>query len=239
MLTLPQLNILLMSRLPMLKLMSSRFPLKLASVTAVCLTLILGITESAIAHHPMGKQIPNTFVTGFLSGLGHPVVGVDHLAFVIACGLLAASVMGGIFIPVAFAIAAMIGTGIHVAEYDLPAVEITIAASVIAFGLLIAKNENQENRPIIDSVVFALFAAIAGIFHGYAYGEAIIGAEMTPLVSYLAGFTLIQLGIAGSALFLGKQILKNFSNRPFPVMRFLGLSLSAIGVVFLTSSVMG
>jgi len=33
---------------------------------------------------------------------------------------------------------------------------------------------------------------IAGIFHGYAYGESIIGARVAALVAYLIGFTVIH-----------------------------------------------
>jgi len=41
---------------------------------------------------------------------------------------------------------------------------------------------------------------VAGAFHGYAYGESIVGAEPAPLAAYLAGFALIQGCIAvGSA----------------------------------------
>ena len=39
----------------------------------------------------------------------------------------------------------------------------------------------------------------AGLFHGHAYGEAIFGAESTPLVAYLAGFGVTQYAIAIAA----------------------------------------
>lgn len=35
-------------------------------------------------------------------------------------------------------------------------------------------------------------ASRAGYLHGYAYGESIIGAEETPLIAYLLGFSLMQ-----------------------------------------------
>ena len=43
----------------------------------------------ALAHHPMGGEVPQTFWHGLLSGFGHPVIGIDHLAFVVAIGLAA------------------------------------------------------------------------------------------------------------------------------------------------------
>jgi urease accessory protein len=42
----------------------------------------------------------------------------------------------------------------------------------------------------------AILFVAAGIFHGYAYGESIIGAETTPLVAYMAGFACIQYSVA-------------------------------------------
>jgi len=35
----------------------------------------------AFAHHPLGGGTPETFVHGVLSGIGHPMLGIDHFAF--------------------------------------------------------------------------------------------------------------------------------------------------------------
>jgi urease accessory protein len=48
----------------------------------------------------------------------------------------------------------------------------------------------------------ALFA-VAGLFHGYAFGESIVGAERAPLQAYLVGLVLIQSTLTlGIALFV-------------------------------------
>ena len=60
--------------------------------TAAAITLTSAGT--AFAHHPLGGMIPQNFMQGFLSGIGHPVIGFDHLAFVVAVGLIAASKEG-------------------------------------------------------------------------------------------------------------------------------------------------
>lgn len=39
---------------------------------------------------------------------------------------------------------------------------------------------------------------VTGLFHGYGYGGAVVGAENTPILAYLMGFSLIQ-----AALMLG------------------------------------
>ncbi|VEP17320.1 hypothetical protein H1P_590012 [Hyella patelloides LEGE 07179] len=51
--------------------------------------IFLVMVQPTLAHHPFDGRTPASFVEGFLSGLGHPIVGLDHFAFVIAVGLLA------------------------------------------------------------------------------------------------------------------------------------------------------
>lgn len=43
----------------------------------------------AFAHHPLNGAPMTTFADGLLSGVGHPVLGFDHLFFVIAVGVAA------------------------------------------------------------------------------------------------------------------------------------------------------
>ena len=49
--------------------------------------LLIAANLPASAHHLMGGKTPTTFTDGILSGLGHPIIGVDHLAFLVAVGL--------------------------------------------------------------------------------------------------------------------------------------------------------
>lgn len=193
--------------------------------------ILLGAIEPAMAHHPMGGKIPSNLWEGFLSGIGHPIIGIDHLAFVIAIGLIAARTPKGILIPVSFLATAMLGTGIHILSIDLPLPEIAIAFSVVIFGAMLALKQ-KLNTPLI-----AILAATAGIFHGYAYGEAIVGAEMTPLLAYLAGFTTIQLFVALVGMKFAELIGHQWQNQSFSLMRFVGLVISAIGFVFFTSAI--
>lgn len=192
----------------------------------------LATTLPAIAHHPFGSEAPSNFVEGFLSGLGHPVIGLDHFIFVVAIGLIAAKQTRGIFVVAAFLLTAMLGTSFHLAAVDLPALEVAIAASVVAFGAMLLLEKN------LNWLVVLGLGAIAGLFHGYAYGEAVIGAEMTPILAYLAGFTLIQFGIAAVAQQIGKVILQKSPGQP-SAMRFSGLAICAAGLVFLTTSLLG
>ena len=113
----------------------------------------------------MDGATPATFVEGLLSGLGHPVIGPDHLAFLLAIGVAVG--VGGLnlALPALFVVASAIGVTLHVNGVDLPAAELVVAVSVLLAGFLIA-----SGRALPVSIWAGLFA-VAGLFHGYAFGE--------------------------------------------------------------------
>ncbi|MEA5420841.1 HupE/UreJ family protein [Spirulina sp. CCNP1310] len=191
-------------------------------------------SQAAFAHHPFGGTVPSNALTGFLSGLGHPIIGIDHFAFVIATGLLAA-LWGrrGLIIPLAFVITTLAGTGLHLQNLDLPLAELVIAASVLGFGVLLALPQR------VQWVGVAIAATIAGIFHGYAYGEAIIGAEMNPLIAYLAGFGVVQLGIAVGVFTLAQRFWPNLEQVKALPLRFSGFAIAGLGFAFLSGAILG
>jgi len=178
---------------------------------------------AAFAHHPMDGATPATLWQGFASGVGHPVIGFDHLAFVIAMALLALLTRAPRLMPVAFVAACVVGTLIHLQAVTLPAAELVIAASVVlvgAFGLYGAR------LPV--AVAAALFAG-AGVFHGYAYGEAVVGAETTPILAYLFGFAATQCAIAW-----GLQLLAERSARTAEWIRAAAGLAVGVGAMALT-----
>jgi urease accessory protein len=84
---------------------------------------LLATAGTASAHHPMGGKIPSTFAEGIASGLGHPIIGPDHLAFLVALGI-AVGVSGLSFLtPFLFLVAMACGVAAHVAAFNFPAAE--------------------------------------------------------------------------------------------------------------------
>ena len=81
----------------------------------------------------------------------------------------------------------------------------------------------------------AIIGVIAGIFHGYAYGESIIGAQTIALGAYLLGFCSSQLAISAIAFYLGKSLLKR-SVAPRLPLRWAGFAICGVGLVFLSSA---
>jgi urease accessory protein len=156
------------------------------------LILPLGLLAAtpAWAHHPLGGEAPGTLFHGLLSGLAHPVIGVDHLAFVVLVGIAAAASGRMLLAPGAFILATMVGTLVQLGGIGLPLAELVIALSVVVLGAVLFLGRAVDGVPALGGFAFA------GLFHGWAYGEAVLGSEMGPIGAYLAGFGLIQFAIA-------------------------------------------
>jgi len=153
------------------------------------LALMMVIAEPAWAHHPMGGKLPQTFLQGLLSGFGHPVIGLEHLAAIVGVGILAALAGRSAAVVLAFSIAIIAGVGLHLAKVDLPASELFVGLTTLLIGALVIARQSMG-----AGLALLLFAA-AGLVHGYALGESIVGAEASPLVAYLFGLLIMQTAI--------------------------------------------
>jgi urease accessory protein len=194
------------------------------------LSLMALLPLPAAAHHPMDGAMPETLWQGFASGIGHPVIGLDHLAFLLAAGVLAAALpRGDAFRAMAgFLAAGMVGLTLHMAGIGLGVTEALVATSVLLTGLalLVAKRVSAP----------ALLAgfALAGLFHGHAFAEAVIGVEATPIIAYLAGLAVIQ-----GALMLGAMTLARQSARARWLRPAMGAAASFAGLGFLVVALVG
>lgn len=207
-----------------------RFSQRFWQVGLLAILMGLGLFgQPAFAHHPMGGREITTAFEGFMSGLGHPIIEYEHFAFVVAVGLLSSIKRQGFLIPVAFVLATLGGTGLHLAGVMLPGVALFVAGSILLFGLLLSLRNNLNNPMVIG------LAIIAGLYHGHAYGESILGAEMSPLLAYLSGFTVIQLVIASCAFGAGRAVLKSSEQQVSPALRSAGWVICGIGLTLLTS----
>ena len=183
----------------------------------------------AFAHHLMGGRTPATFGEGILSGLGHPVIGLDHLAAVIAVGCLAAAHRSASLLAVAFVLAMIGGVALHLHGTSVPGAEILVALTVLALGLLMVLH-----RDMSAGAAVVLFAMV-GVIHGYALGESIYGAERTPLYAYLVGLAIIQSVIALAAAHVTRALVRGPSD--LATVRLVGAGIAGIGLAILMQQV--
>ncbi|MDX2157989.1 MAG: HupE/UreJ family protein [Hyphomicrobiaceae bacterium] len=198
---------------------------------AVAAGLIL-LATPASAHHAMDGKLPSTLLEGLLSGLGHPVIGPDHLAFIIAIGIAAALVPAGLGVIGAFIAASTAGVLIHLGAITLPMGELLVAGSVIAAGGLVALGHRAGNG------AWLALAVLAGVVHGYAFGEAIVGAESRVIGAYLAGIAIVAAVISAGVMGIIRGTAAQSIAAETRLMA-VGAAVACVGVVMLVGGLAG
>jgi urease accessory protein len=151
----------------------------------------------ALAHHPLAGLPMETGAQGLLSGVAHPVLGFDHLFFVLAVGVAAALAGQRLAGPLVYVGAMLAGCGLALSGLTLPLTEAMIAASLLVLGGMVLSAPR-----IGPGMVLPLFAGF-GLFHGAAFADGILGAEgmapSTVIAGYLIGLGVVQYALAVAA----------------------------------------
>ena len=196
--------------------MTNRSPGLQAAITAWVLALV---ALPALAHVQAGQA------AGFLTGLAHPVSGLDHVLAMIAVGLWGAQLGAPALwlLPVTFPLVMAFGGFLGLLGLPLPGVEIGIALSALALGLAVATGW----RPPL--AVAALLVAAFAVFHGHAHGTELPQGQSG--LAYSIGFVVATglLHLAG----IGIGVIHRWPVGR-GVLRVLGAGVAAGGAYFLS-----
>ena len=186
------------------------------------LAVILFWTESAFAHVQKGEA------AGFLSGLKHPVSGLDHVLAMVAVGLWGAQLGAPAVwvLPVAFPMVMAFGGMLGLMGVPLPGIEYGIAASAILLGIAVM----FELRPPLAIAAFVV-AAFA-IFHGHAHGTELPPGQSGLL--YSMGFVIATGCLHGVGITIGTVHCWVWGQR---LLRLAGGVVLAGGVYFMWKAI--
>lgn len=187
-------------------------------LTALLLACIAAWPLAALAHADHAHD------GGFLAGLVHPVLGVDHLVAMVAVGLWGA-ILGAPalwLLPVTFPLVMAVGGALGVLGVPLIHVEPAIAVSAMALGLLVAFMVRLPTA--ISMVLVGLFA----IFHGHAHGTEL--PEAANAFSYALGFVIATGLLHLAGIYLGT--LLRWPSGAW-IVRGCGVAVALVGVAFL------
>ena len=184
---------------------------------ALPLLALFFFVPSAEAHIHQGEAM------GFLSGLRHPISGLDHVMAMIAVGLWGAQLGAPAIwvLPVAFPMVMALGGMMGLLGIPLPGIEYGIAASMILLGAVVM----MELRPPL-----ALAAALVGffaIFHGHAHGTELPPGQSGLL--YSLGFVMATGCLHGVGISIGLVHRWNWGQR---AVRAAGAIILLAGVFF-------
>ena len=168
-------------------------------LAGVLLLATICASTGAIAH--VGDDAATKQATSLLSGLLHPLSGLDHLAAMLAVGFWSAIASRRIWVaPLAFANMLLVGALMGMSGITLPAVEPLIAASLLVLGLLVA------TRAELPTSVSAALAGCFAVFHGMAHGTELAGIGwFAPLLGMVIGTIALHLAGLGAGLALKEK----------------------------------
>ncbi|RZM00834.1 MAG: HupE/UreJ family protein [Variovorax sp.] len=189
-----------------------------AALGALPLLASAHVGVDGAAHHDAG------FAQGFL----HPFTGLDHLAAMVAVGLWSALVARGghdvLWAPAGFAAMLLAGALAGVAGAQVPGVEPTIAASLLAIGLLVATRLRLPG-PVAAAVVGAF-----AVFHGVAHGRELAGDHGAGAA--VAGMVVATALLHGAGIAVGWTLRRRGAWLP----RLAGAGVALFGVALLAQA---
>jgi urease accessory protein len=216
-----------------MKTIKDHSPMKTQKIVTLILSLTsLLLTSQVFAHHVSDGDTPISMMDGLLSGLAHPVIGIDHLLFLILMGAAASFTPRSLLSPLVFVVGTIVGCLLVAAGMQFPGIEIGVIVSVIVGGFLVLSGRRYS------SALYVGLFSVAGVLHGGAYGASIIGAQMQPLFAYLVGFACIQFAISVGVVLLMSRASANLTVKSLQP-RLAGALGAGIGVALLIENVQG
>jgi urease accessory protein len=189
--------------------------------TLLALFLLLAATP-AWAHVQKGQA------AGLLTGLKHPVSGLDHVLAMVCVGLWGAQLGAPAIwlLPVTFPMVMAFGGFLGLLGIPLPGVEVGIALSAVLLGLMVA----SEARPPLW--LAATLVGFFAIFHGYAHGTELPAGQSGLL--YSIGFVVATGCLHG--LGIGISLVHRWGWGRI-ALRVAGAAVTVAGVAFLWRAV--
>jgi urease accessory protein len=174
------------------------------------------LAAPAQAHHLMEiMDLQATPLNGLLSGLAHPVIGPDHLVFLLALSLVGLRARANWMLGLLAV--GLAGTGLGLLLPGLPGAELLVALSLAAEALVVL------GRLPVQVLVPAM------ALHGYVLSASVLGWTAMPVGTYLLGLLLSQ----GALLLVSLLALQNTASALRPALRralaALLIGLSAAG----------
>lgn len=154
--------------------------MKLLMKTAILGSAAALVASPAAAHTGLSLSA--------VSGLLHPLTGIDHLLALLGVGVLAAQrpAQTGWLLPAAFVGTLAAGSLAGFAGLTTAAAEPGILVSLLVFGLLIAAG-NKMGVPLVLGVT-----TLFGLTHGVAHGTEAAGATALYLAAFLASCSALS-----------------------------------------------
>ncbi len=163
--------------------------------------VLLSISTGAMAHP--GHET----VMGFISGLSHPIMGLDHLVAMIALGFVAVKLNARRLTLTCFGSGMILGGMLAFAGVNIPFVEAIIVASLLAITFTLLNRSITKTRLVYTVPALLAFSAS----HGWAH----VAEQPVDFSSawYMTGMMVSALSLQVIGLFLAQRLEKKLVAR--------------------------
>jgi urease accessory protein len=196
----------------------SRDGVERATTRGALLVATLLLAAPAWAHQQQGQA------AGFLTGLRHPISGLDHVLAMVCVGLWGAQLGAPAIwlLPVTFPMVMAVGGFFALLGMPVPGVEVGVAASAILLGSMVAR---EAKPPLwLAAAIVAFFA----VFHGHAHGAELPAGQSGLL--YSVGFVMATGCLHASGIAIGLVHRWEWGK---VFLRTAGVGVAAAGIYFL------
>jgi len=190
------------------------------SKKSVITVIALLISAVANAHGTVSGS------SGFVSGILHPIFGLDHLLAMLAVGMISVK-MGGKaiwYVPLFFIIVMFLGSNIGIYYPDIIDAEIGISLSILVLGLSLFITKR------IPLFVIYIGVGLFALLHGHAHGVEMpfAGDPFYYALGFMSGSALIHL------LSIGIMELVQKSSKSVLLTKIIASLISVFGLYYLT-----
>lgn len=182
------------------------------------IVLALLVLPLRLAAHDGGSA------AGLLSGLYHPISGLDHVLAMVAVGIWGAQLGAPAIwvLPVTFPVVMAFGGMLGLLGLRIPGAEVGIGLSALLLGTMVA----MERRP--DLRFAAALVGFFAIFHGYAHGAELPEGQSGLL--YSIGFVVSTGSLHAAGIGIGEA---RRWKRGRSALRLAGACIALAGVWFI------
>ncbi|MEH6401752.1 MAG: HupE/UreJ family protein [Sneathiella sp.] len=187
-------------------------------------TLFISTAFLTVAASPAFAHTGHTEASSLISGLMHPVIGLDHILAMIAVGLLATQMRGKsrTVLPAIFIAMMIAGAALASSAIAIPFIEQGILGSVIILGAVIAGGYR------LPASIAASLVGFFALFHGAAHFVEMPANATT--MAYGTGFLVASLALIAGGSVLGLAAPKFLGKVAPTTVRLAGAAVSFAGL---------
>ena len=183
----------------------------------------IALSLLALLPFPASAHTTADMGSGFMAGLTHPLLGLDHLLAMLSVGIVSTQLIYRYAIwtlPATFVLVMIVGGAIGMSYGSADGIETGIAISVLLLGTSIFFGSRLPVALIYGCVGFF------GFFHGYAHGAEM--PEQAEAGMFMLGFICATITIHLAGVSVGLFSTHIHDGREY--LRFAGGMIAGVGM---------